>query len=298
MNREKHLVLSDRRRLAYAEFGRPDGSPVLYFHGAPSSRLEPLLVGNDVWSRAGLRIIAPDRPGIGQSDFLPGRGFSDWPRDVTALADALGLKRFAVLGNSGGGPYAAVCAAKIPERLSAAVIVSGGWQMNLPEAKAGIPFVNRLFLGLAAHAPPLCRLMLKAMGSSSVDDPEKELAKLKDRVPPADYAAFAKPGRIQALHEVMRECVRGGTKGAAWDLRLYMRPFDFELEEIRIPLKLYHGERDVQAPIALVRRMVARLPSAQLVTYPDDSHLSTLCNHVEQLAEAIIHPETGGGTLR
>lgn len=290
MNKERHIILPDGRRLAYAEFGKPEGKPVLYFHGAPSSRLEPLLIGDEVWVRSGLRVIAPDRPGIGGSDFQPRRGFSDWPKDVVALADALGLKQFAVLGNSGGGPYAAVCAARIPERLSTAVIVSGGWQMNLPEAKDNMPFINRLFLILAGHASPLLRLMLKTMGSSSAGEPEKELAKLKPRVPPTDYAAFEKPGRVEALHEMMRECMRGGTKGAAWDMRLYMREFDFKLSEIRMPLKFFHGALDVNAPIALVRRVVSELPSAQLITYENESHLSTLCNHVDEFVEAIVYP--------
>jgi pimeloyl-ACP methyl ester carboxylesterase len=290
MNTESHIILPDGRRLAYAEYGRPDGHPVLYFHGAPSSRLEPLLVGEEAWGRLGLRVIAPDRPGVGGSDFQPGRGFSHWPADIVALADALGLGKFAVLGNSGGGPYAAVCAARIPERLSAAVIVSGGWQMNLPEAKDNMPFVNRLFLILAERASPLLRLMLKAMGSASPGEPEKELAKLKARVPPADYAAFAVPGRIEALHKIMHECMRGGTKGPAWEMRLYMREFDFKPSEIRMPLKLFHGEQDVNAPIALVRRMAAELPDARLVTYENEAHFSTLCNHLDEFAQALVNP--------
>jgi pimeloyl-ACP methyl ester carboxylesterase len=290
MNTESHIVLPDGRRLAYAEFGEPGGRPVLYFHGAPSSRLEPLLVGDGVWTSLGLRVIAPDRPGMGGSDFQPARGFSDWPRDVTALADALGLERFAVLGKSGGGHNVTVCAASIPERLRAAVIVSGGWQMNLPEAKAGMPFVNRLFLILAGHASPLLRLMLKAMGGSGVIEPEKELAKMKARVPPEDYAAFAVPGRVEALHETMRECLRQGTRGAAWDMRLYVREFDFKLDEIRIPLKLFHGERDVNAPLALVRRMIRQLPTARLVTYENEAHFSTLCNHLDEVARALVNP--------
>ena len=110
----RDITLPDGRRLAYAEFGTPDGRPVLYFHGAPSSRLEPLLVGDDAWRANGLRVIAPDRPGVGLSDFLPKRGFSQWPNDVVALADALGLERFGVIGMSGGGGYVAACAAKIP----------------------------------------------------------------------------------------------------------------------------------------------------------------------------------------
>src|SRR5262245_28757373 len=109
MNLENHLVLPDGRKLAYAEFGDPDGLPVLYCHGSPGSRLEPLLIGDERLRQAGLRVIAPDRPGMGGSDFQRGRRLTDWPADVVRLADHLRLPRFAILGNSGGGPFAAVC---------------------------------------------------------------------------------------------------------------------------------------------------------------------------------------------
>jgi len=144
-----YVKLPDGRKLAYAEFGRPEGHPVLYFHGSPSSRLEPLLYGDDVFHQFGLRIIAPDRPGMGQSDFQPRRGFSDWPKDVLVLADTLGLERFSVLGNSGGCGYAAACAARIPERLHAVVIVSGAWRMDWPEAMNNLSAHLKLLWNLA-----------------------------------------------------------------------------------------------------------------------------------------------------
>ena len=122
------LTLPDKRQLAYAEYGDPNGYPVFYFHGGGTSRLEPLLLGDEVFIRLGLRLVAPDRPGIGQSDFQPNRGFSDWTKDVTFLADTLGLDKFSVLGVSSGGGYTAACAAKIPHRLHSAVIVSGAWE--------------------------------------------------------------------------------------------------------------------------------------------------------------------------
>lgn len=289
MNTDNHIILPDGRRLAFAEYGKSDGSPVMYFHGAPSSRLEPLLIGDDNLYRLGLRVIAADRPGMGRSDFQPNRGFSDWPKDVISLADALGLGQFAVLGNSGGGAYVAACAAKIPERLSATVIVSGGWRMDSPEAKNNMPFVNRLVMILAGKAPMLLRLLLKMMAASSQGEREKELAQLKKRVPPADYAAFEQPGRVEALHEMIRECMHHGTKGAAWDMGLYVREFDFQLDEIKIPLKLFHGEKDENAPIAMVRKVLTKLPSAQLVTFENDAHLSTLCNHLDEIARALVN---------
>jgi pimeloyl-ACP methyl ester carboxylesterase len=224
---------------------------------------------------------------MGGSDFQPGRRFTDWPRDVMALADALGLDRFAVLGNSGGGPYVAVCAARIPERLKAGVIVSGGWRMDWPEAKAGMPFPNRLMMGLARRAPPVLRLLLKMMGGIATGERDKELAQLKKRVPPADYAAFEPPGRLEAFGQAMRECLRHGARGPAWDLGLYVRDFGFRADEVRVPLTLFHGEADTNAPIALARRVAAELPAARLVTYGNEAHLSTLCNHVDEFAQVL-----------
>ncbi len=285
--RLRSICLQDGRTLSWAELGRPDGNPVLYFHGAPSSRLEPLLLGDALFSRHGLRVIAPDRPGMGGSTFQPGRGFADWPADVLALADALGLGHFAVLGNSGGAGYVAVCAARIPERLHAAVVVSGGWQMHWPEAQDHLPFVNKIALFLARRAPLLLRALLGTMGGVSEGRREKELAQLKQRMPAADYATFAEPGRLEAFARSMREAMRQGTKGAAWDMGLYMRDFDFRLDEIRMPLTLFHGEQDANAPIAMVRRVMTLLPSARLVTYENEAHLSTLVNHLDEIAGAL-----------
>jgi pimeloyl-ACP methyl ester carboxylesterase len=179
----------------------------------------------------------------------------------------------------------------MPERLSAAVIVSGGWRMDWPEAKNHMPFVNRLVMALAGKAPFLLRLLLQAMASSSTGERDRELPQLKRRVPPADYAAFEEPGRVEAFSKGIRECMRQGAKGVAWDMRLYVREFDFQLDEIKMPLRWIHGEQDVNAPIAMVRRVVAKLSSAQLVTYEDESHLSTLCNHMDEIARALVNKE-------
>ena len=291
MKTDERITLSDGRALAYAEFGDRSGHPVLYFHGSPSSRLEPLMIGDDVLVRLGLRVIAPDRPGMGGSDFQSGRGFSDWPADVTSLADALGLARFSVMGNSGGGPYVAVCGVRIPERLLSAVIVSGGWRMDTPEAKAGLPFPNRMAMLLAKRAPWLLKILLASMGGVAASDPDKELAQLAKRMPPADVAAFAEPGRLEAFGRTMRECLRQGAKGATWDMRLFVRDFGFRPEEIRVPLTWFHGEADTNAPIAMVRKATASIPDATLVTYPGEAHLSTLVQHIDAIAAALVQPE-------
>ena len=110
---QKTVTLRDRRRLGFAEFGDQQGRPLFYFHGFPGSRLEARLA--DRISRdLHVRFIAIDRPGYGLSSFKAGRSFLDLADDVCDLADTLEIGRFSILGVSGGGPYAAACARKIP----------------------------------------------------------------------------------------------------------------------------------------------------------------------------------------
>ena len=107
--------------------------PLLYFHGNPGSRLDFAPDRYDEALRAaGVRFIGTDRPGFGLSDPKPGRGHADWPADVSALADSLGLDRFAVLGYSRGGRYALACAALIPERLTAVGTLSAVTTPDMP----------------------------------------------------------------------------------------------------------------------------------------------------------------------
>jgi pimeloyl-ACP methyl ester carboxylesterase len=279
------LTLPDNRRLAYAEFGKPDGHPVFHFHGSPSSRLEPLLLGDEIFSKLGLRIIAPDRPGMGQSDFQPDRGFSDWPNDVVFLADALGLEKFSILGISGGCGYVAACAAKVPERLHSAVIVSGAWPMQYIE---DMPTASRLLWFLAKKSPIFHKILLKLMLRSLKGSPQKVLATFKKQLPPVDYAVVESPDRMKSFCQMSLESMCKGVKGATRDLQLYVREWDFSLDEIQIPLTLFHGGRDMNVSIVAVKRVMASLPTARLVTYPDEGHISLIVNHLDAIAKVLV----------
>ncbi|NYF78545.1 alpha/beta fold hydrolase [Granulicella arctica] len=281
------IKLPDGRTLAYAEYGSPSGTPVLYFHGAPSSRLEPMLLGDDSISEAGLHMIAPDRPGIGMSDFKPGRSFSDWAADVVCLVDSLGLQRFALLGNSGGGAYVAACAARIPERVTSAVIVSGAWRMDASEVAENLPFVNRIFWILARRFPFGLRLLLNTMRRPSGASRDAELEKMRPHLPPVDFATISEPGRLEAVQLSIQECLRTGTKGTAWDVGLYVRPFELDLSSIRIPIHLFHGAEDRNVPLALVQSAIRDIPTATLTVFPNDAHLSSLCHHIDEIAFAL-----------
>jgi pimeloyl-ACP methyl ester carboxylesterase len=284
------ISLSDGRQLAFAEYGSSDGLPVMYFHGSPSSRLEPLLLGESLLRRSNLRLVSADRPGIGGSDPLPGRGFASWAQDVAALADHLGWDRFSLLGNSGGGPYVAACAALIPDRIAGAVIVSGGWRMDWPEALDHLPFMNRMVMILARRAPLALRALFRLMAATSGKDPEQELAQMKGRMPPPDYEAFSEPGRMQALGDAIRECMRQGARGAVWEMGMYTRAFDFEASAIRLPIQMFHGTADANAPIQLARRVASIMPAATLQELQGEAHLSTLCNHWDEIARALHEP--------
>ncbi len=121
------------------------------------------MLGEALFARFKLRVNTPDRPDIGLSDFQGARSFSSWPADVVQLADHLNLPRFAILGNSGGSAYAWACAAATPERISAAVIVSGAWRMDRTEVKTSLPLANRVFWVLAKRFPPGLRVLLRTM---------------------------------------------------------------------------------------------------------------------------------------
>ena len=146
---DTHTVhLADGRALAWTEAGEHSGSPVFSFHGLPGSRFQRHPDGGIARSR-GLRLIHVERPGFGLSSPRPGRTLAEWPRDVAALADALGIGRFAVLGISGGGPFALACASLLPERVSACVTLGGVTDMGWPGAWDGYSEIERHLMRLS-----------------------------------------------------------------------------------------------------------------------------------------------------
>jgi len=146
----KTIQLKDGRKLGYAEYGPPHGRPLLHFHGWPGSRLEARLVAENA-ARAGMRLIGIDWPGMGLSDFLPGRTILAWVDDVIELADVIELDRFAIEGISSGGVFAIACAYRIPQRLTACSIISGmgSFEVGLD----GVKLRNRAALFDAKHMP-------------------------------------------------------------------------------------------------------------------------------------------------
>jgi pimeloyl-ACP methyl ester carboxylesterase len=284
----QHVVLPDGRKLGFAEYGPPAGRPVLYFHGWPSSRLEAQAVVN-VLDEFNLRVIAPDRPGYGLSDFQPRRRLIDWPNDVAALADHLGLPHFSILGVSGGGPYAAACAALLPNRISQLVLVCTLSPLDAFENSHGMALANRCFL-LFARALPSFASRLGAFALRGLHR-ENELlfpAQLQHVLPEADKKSLADPRLLNALTKGSSEAFRSGCRGPAWDGCLYARPWGFRLQDIQVPVQLWHGERDVIVPPGMGRRCASALPKCQATFCPEDGHFSLPFMRIREIIAAAL----------
>ena len=279
--------LPDSRTITYAEYGDPNGKPVFYFHGQSGSRLEPAMLDANVFGKAGIRLIACDRPGMGGSDFQSGRGFSHWSVDIVALADSLRLGKFGVFGVSGGGGYVSACARWIPDRLTAAVIVSGAGQMDAPDTRACLPAMNRLMWGLAARSARLIGLLLTLTIPKAQVDISKVRKQMMRSLPPVEAVVFEKPGRLEAFMASGAESMRHGIHGIAWDTHICARPWDFRLEEIRFPVRLLHGEADLNVPVGIARKVTAAIPGCQATFYPGEGHFSTAVNHFDEVMNAL-----------
>lgn len=281
-------TLKDGRRLGYAEYGDPAGAPIFYFHGGGAgSRLlaRPL---EPVATELKCRIIAPDRPGIGLSDFQPGRTILDWPADVCELADALDIRRFAVFSESGGTPYVAACANKIPERLTAAAIVAGTCPLDTPGATEGMSKKNRLMISLVQKAPMwLLRAMFGLQANMVRKRPEKFVTDFLKGFPEVDRKIMKNADVQRMMLDGLLEAFHQGSRGPAWDVKLVMQPWGFQLQDISMEIQIWHGEMDQNAPVAMAQYMENALPKSQATYYPEEGHVSLLHHHAQEILMSL-----------
>lgn len=217
----QQIKLQDGRILGYAEYGPPDGIPIFYFHGFPSSRLDWHLINYDnSLAEHNARVIAPDRPGSGLSHYKPGRKMVDWPDDVIELANKLNIDGFSVLGISGGGPYAASCASSIHDRLIKTGIVCGMGPSDAPGMKDGVSWK-------IPGTPSIIRvviLMLMSMGLRR--DPDQFVSRSKETFSEVDRQLLDQSAMTAFFLDGMRQSFRSGIRGANQDAAIYARPWD------------------------------------------------------------------------
>jgi pimeloyl-ACP methyl ester carboxylesterase len=283
---QNHITLSDGRRLSFAEFGDRRGKPVFYFHGFPGSRLEAKLADR-ISRESKVRFIGVDRPGYGHSSFKPGRNLISWTDDVAELADALRIDRFSILGVSGGGPYAAVCAYKMPERLDAVGIICGMGPVDVADLIRGMPWLYRQGLRLAGRLPAITTTLHAFLAVVFRFYPERMFSILSGKVSGPDKIALKNRELIQVLSASFREAFRKSLRWPATDVVLYSRPWGFPLEDIDTAVHLWHGEKDRIVPPEMGRYMARSIPNCRATFYPDEGHFSIILNRIEEIWQIL-----------
>jgi pimeloyl-ACP methyl ester carboxylesterase len=246
---------------------------VFWLHGTPNigSPPEPLFAAAEA---SGLRWVSYDRPGYGGSGPDEGRSVGSAAADVAAVADALGIGRFAVLGHSGGGPHALGCAALLPERVIAAVSVSA----PAPFDAEGLDWFGGWSPGIAAEnrAAAGGRAALEAHWAGA--EPEEMTAFFTE----ADIAALG--GSWSWLAGVAGQAMQQGGDGLAEDTLAGVRPWGFGPGAIRVPVLIMHGAKDKMVPCAHAEWLAARCPAAELRVVPDAGHITVLDSAPQALA--------------
>lgn len=282
------ISLSDGRVMAYAEYGDPAGYPLIWCHGNPGSRREADLLEPTLLQRAHVRALVPDRPGIGLSSWRAQRKLIDWPTDLAAFVAALKIERFALLGLSGGAPYALACARMMPHRITRTAIVSGIGPLaaleNVPQAMPGSNYFT-----LARRSYWLVLGMTWFM-QRGLHQPDKFMAQMFATLPPTDQATLSDPRTRHVFLNLLHEGFRHGGRGLAWDATLIARPWGFSLREIKLPIDIWHGDADNNAPLALGGYMAEQLPNSYLHILPGEGHFSVITRHMPAILQQLISP--------
>lgn len=306
------ITLPDGRKLGFAEYGDAQGrKTLLYFHGYPSSRVEAKVL-HKLAAAHSIRILALDRPGYGLSTAQrPRRELLDWPRDVQAFVDSQGLDRFAVLGTSGGGPFAVACAHALPTKMLTGVGLFAG----APPWAAGRHYMTRprrILSTLANWCPGLLSALtsltlrftnwllstnfattridawLELVNKQARDKEAKRLQDDPDAKPSTVVSADDRPvdeQRAALLNLLIGEPFRQGPDGAVQEARILTdEDWGFRLEDVTYrdaPIKIWHGTKDVNAPIEAIRYLAEKLPTAELHEFGQDTHY-TMGDHIER----------------
>jgi len=259
---ESVVHLKDGRRLAYAAYGAAEGVPVIALHGLPGSRLQ-YYPDDTITAAANVRLIVPDRPGYGFSDPLPERRVVDWADDVATLGDALGIRRFRVLGLSGGGPYALACAATLRDRVVRVSLVSALGPLDTAESTVGMMLPNRLMLRLVRRAPAVVRPGLRVTSALLRRFPGLYRRWLTAHVSEADRAVLSDTAVAGMLRNDLAQALRQGAAGVWSDLNALTAPWGFEMDRVDTPTDVWHGDTDRIVPQQMGHVLAQRLPQAR-----------------------------------
>lgn len=269
------LTLRDGRKLTFVELGDLAGSPCFFFHGVPGSR--NCLPDDPVLREFGIRVIAPDRPGMGLSDPHPHRTLASWADDVAQLADGLGLDTFHVAGASGGGPHALACGVHLAARVRSVTLISTSVPPDMLGQGKSMAKANRISFFLARHAPWLLGWSFRSYGKAVAKMDRAYVEGMKKQLCAWDQKVLEEAAGSQDLSDLilkdLREAFRQGHQGVLADFLLVARPWNLDFSALRAPVHLWHGEADTLVPVAPVRVMAPNLPGCAAHFIPEAGHM-------------------------
>jgi pimeloyl-ACP methyl ester carboxylesterase len=265
------LVLASGRRIGCAEYGDPQGLPVLALHGTPGSRLMFALFDGAARDR-GLRLIAPERSGYGLSDHRCCESLAQSAEDVAAVADAYGLDRFAIIGVSGGSPFAVAAAAANPDRVVLLALASPVGPIADLRRRIRMSKLHHLVFRVLARSNLGPRAFFRALRYMVFKAPDTAYRRLMRRVRLSDHDILARPDVRASLQAAISEGLRPGVEGAVQDLRLYCAPWRLQLAEIDVPAVVWQGSDDTIVPPAAAYALARTLPNCRLDVIPAAGH--------------------------
>ena len=285
---EGNIAVGDDRQIGFAEFGDPQGRAIFWLHGTPGARRQIPMEARVYAEQRMIRLIGIDRPGIGSSTPYQYDTVYAFADDLRTIADTLGIDKFEVIGLSGGGPYTLACAAAMPDRVVAAGVLGGVAPTRGADAVSGgvstlisaaAPVVKLAGAPLRLAAGALIRLVRPVA--------EPALYAYARISPEADRRLLVRP-EFKAMF--LDDLLNGSRKQLAApfaDVVVFARDWGFRLDEIKVPVRWWHGDRDHIVPFEHGQHVVSRLPDAQLTHLPGESHLAGL-GRAEEILDAMV----------
>ena len=283
----KFITLSTGRRLAYAEYGDPYGTPAFYFHGWPSSGIQGSLM-DEAGKEFGLRIISPDRPGLGQSDFHPGRRLLDWPPVIAELAAHVGFDKFHVFGVSGGGPYVLATTHAMPERLLSATIVCGAPPLRLFGTQ-DLFWPYRAILVLRRYLTFMMGPVFSTGGRISTQKPgDVPMRWLLGMLSPEDRRVMNREEILGVISEGFRQSIRQSVANVQADADLYLDDWGFDVKDIHHPIHMWHGGKDKNIPMSYAVKLAALIPNVTTHWTDHDGHYSMAVSRSREITMVAL----------
>ena len=262
------MKLPDGRTLGFAQYGDSQGQPLLYFHGGVSSRLD-IEFANSHCQEKNIRLIAPDRPGIGISSPQPKRSLLDWASDVESLLDHLNIESLPLLGWSLAGPYVWACAYKLPHRFTKVSTV-GGASPILPPVK--VEQLGLLADRMLLTCPPALESALAASLNASGKLPAQTMKWILENELSQNDKTIVQSLSLKDATDFIFEATRQGGMGVVDDYRAVAQNWGFDLSEIKGNVTLWHGDEDRLCPQIMTHYLKERMQHATVNIVPKRGH--------------------------